>query len=374
MLTVNTDWEPLRTCVVGRAYPCDFYDWIEVSNVRQVFQEMAHRTEQFLQQLTETLQAHGVEVLRPVIPRTIQPNAQGQWPIPPLQPRNVMAMIGNEFYYCDPDWSRYYQQVRDASWADHATLQDFLQHAPAWQQQELRDHYGLDQEITRLGYFQEAYAPVIQHVRNSGTSSQNFAWVDGGQVSRAGSWLVVGTDDLGKGHEPWTEHFGSHRVRVVDSRGHVDGVFCILRNGLVVAHDDPNCVIDYHRIFPDWQVIKIKNHNLLQAKQQRSDMADFINRSHGHWWIPDIEHDVAAVEFIQRRFDQWLGNASETILDINMLVVDQKHVLMCGHNPELAEILDRHGLTPLVIPVPYPYFWDGGIHCMTAELHRSPVS
>lgn len=369
-MRVDRDWDPLRVCVVGRTYDAGFYDWIHLPHLREIFAEIATRTGEFLDHLSQTLERLGVEVVRPNMPAQVSPLASGNWPIPPLQPRNVMTMIHDRFYYCDPDWSRFYQDVRDAAWHDYATVTEFLTNAPQHQRDELYDRFDLAREMPRLDFFQRCYAPVLDRVAKSGTPIHNLPWVDGGQVCRVGEWLVVGTDDQGQAYEPWQQHFGHDRVRVVDTRGHVDGVFCVLKTGLVVAHDDPGCPVDYRRLFPDWEVILIKNQNLLQAKRQQAHMAEFIRHNQGHWWIPDIEHDPQAAEFVQQKFRHWTGNASETILDVNMLVVDDQHVLMCGQNTELAELLDRHGMTPIVMPVPYPYFWDGGIHCMTAELHR----
>ena len=369
-MQVRTDWQTLRTCVVGRTYEPDFYDWVTVPHARRLLAEMSQRTVEFLDQLEVTLTELDVEVVRPVIPHDISPNTHGNWPLPPLQPRNVMTLIDDCLSYCDPDWHTYYSAVRDPAWAEYASLADFLQSAPAVQIQELRQGFDLDREQSRLGLFQNTYAPVLDLAAQRGVTMVNRPWVDGGQVCRAGDWLVVGTDDAGGSYAPWQQWFGSQRVRVADTRGHVDGVFCVLREGLVVAHDDPNCVLPYHELFPGWEIIRVANHNLLQIKRQQADMAEFFRRSQGHWWIPDIEHDAEAVDFVQRRFDHWTGNASETILDVNMLVVNDRHVVMCGANQDLAEQLDRRGMIPIVMPVPYPWFWDGGIHCMTAELHR----
>jgi len=34
------------------------------------------------------------------------------------------------------------------------------------------------------------------------------------------------------------------------------------------------------------------------------------------------------------------------------------------------DALDRYGITPHIAPLRHRYFWDGGIHCVTADLKR----
>jgi glycine amidinotransferase len=60
----------------------------------------------------------------------------------------------------------------------------------------------------------------------------------------------------------------------------------------------------------------------------------------------------------------------ETVFDVNMLIVDPKNVLVVNYNKELFDCLERYGITAHVVPFRHRFFWDGGLHCVTSDLHR----
>ena len=60
----------------------------------------------------------------------------------------------------------------------------------------------------------------------------------------------------------------------------------------------------------------------------------------------------------------------ETVFDVNMLIIDPKNVMVFNYNKQVFDALDRYGITPHIVPFRHRYFWDGGIHCVTLDLHR----
>ena len=60
----------------------------------------------------------------------------------------------------------------------------------------------------------------------------------------------------------------------------------------------------------------------------------------------------------------------ETVFDVNMLIIDPKNVLVVNYNKALFECLERYGITAHVVPFRHRFFWDGGLHCVTSDLHR----
>ena len=50
--TVYQHWDPLEVCVVGQAYPPEFYSWINDTSTRAKFQQVAQETEQDIQKLS----------------------------------------------------------------------------------------------------------------------------------------------------------------------------------------------------------------------------------------------------------------------------------------------------------------------------------
>ena len=96
MYSVHQHWDPLRVCIVGRSYPPEFYSWITVPHVRNLFEKIAIETEEDYQNIIKKLQEFGVEILRPDLPSKTFIN--GQHVRPPMTPRDYTVMIGDKFY------------------------------------------------------------------------------------------------------------------------------------------------------------------------------------------------------------------------------------------------------------------------------------
>ena len=45
MYSVYQHWDPLKTCIVGRSYPPEFYAWIKNTKTRSIFERIAQETE-----------------------------------------------------------------------------------------------------------------------------------------------------------------------------------------------------------------------------------------------------------------------------------------------------------------------------------------
>jgi hypothetical protein len=95
------------------------------------------------------------------------------------------------------------------------------------------------------------------------------------------------------------------------------------------------------------------------------------NKNHGRWWIPGFEHDDELIDLVETRLQHWTGYIEESIFDLNMLIINAKNVLVFNYNKQVFDALERRGITAHMIPFRHRYFWDGGIHCVTSDLHRS---
>jgi arginine deiminase len=96
----------------------------------------------------------------------------------------------------------------------------------------------------------------------------------------------------------------------------------------------------------------------------------FKNKTNVRWWIPGFEHDADLVDLVETYFPHWTGYVEETLFDLNMIVIDPKNVIVCHYNKQIFDALSARGITAHVVPFRHRYFWDGGIHCITSDLHR----
>lgn len=374
MLSVYQDWDPLQTCIVGRTLPPEYYAWITVPHVRDLFEKMAIETEHGSQLLANKLQELGVHVLRPNVNLQYPAHEKNVF-VPPLQPRNHMMMIGDKFYYQDWStqyWKNYYANIADPSWEKYNNVYDFLAHAPDSHVNEAYDQFGLEQEMCFLTHFNDTHGDILQFIKQQGNQTIDWDRTDGGALTRVGQDLYFGTSvqhrDMDQLKNIYDAEFPNYRNHIIDSVGHTDGIFCIVCPGLIVANDDPDCVIDYATYFPDWEVIYVKNTNLMAA--QYSKYKEFFKKTKSRWWIPGHEQDQDLIATVEASFNSWIGSSGESIFDVNMLVVDEKNVISSVQNTKLISTLEKYGITVHVLDIPHCYFWDGGVHCMTLDLGR----
>jgi hypothetical protein len=95
-----------------------------------------------------------------------------------------------------------------------------------------------------------------------------------------------------------------------------------------------------------------------------------IKRNKGRWFMPGFEKDNNLIHMVDHYFDEWVGQVSETVFDVNILIVDPKNIVVSTHNDQVESACARHGIEVHVSPFRHKYFWDCGIHCVTNDLHR----
>jgi hypothetical protein len=143
--SVHQHWDPLKVCIVGRSYPPEFYSWITVPHVRELFEKIAIETEEDYQGIIRKLEEFGVEVLRPTLPKNSFIN--GRYLPPPMTPRDYMVMVGEVFYHgYDINFKKFYDGVKDPSWPEYKSFEDF-KNAPLHIQEECSNVHYLNEYI-----------------------------------------------------------------------------------------------------------------------------------------------------------------------------------------------------------------------------------
>ncbi len=360
--SVYQHWDPLKVCVVGRSHPPEFYSWITVPHVRSLFEKIAIETEEDYQNIICKLQEFGVEVLRPNLPEV--PLVDGKYVAPPMTPRDYMSMIGSVFYEnASFDFEKFYSNIKDSSWADCKSFDDFKLLSSEIQQ-ECLEVFGLKNLMIN-----QCYTDVFDTIKSQGNvvKSHVHGHINGAMVSRIGKDLYFGTEaynqDTNKLQTIFDCEFPQTRNHVVNTGGHSDGTYCPICPGLIVSLED---VPTYKNTFPDWEVVYLPN----QSWHQVGEFMRLKEKNKGKWWIPGFERDQDVVDIVERWLGHWTGYVEETVFDVNMLIIDSKNVMVFNYNKQVFDALDRYGITPHIVPFRHRYFWDGGIHCVTSDLHR----
>jgi len=374
MYNVYQHWDPLKVCVVGQSYPPEFYSWIKKPSVRSLFEKIAIETEEDYQNIIHKLQSFGVEVIRPNLPPSTFNN--GQYIRPPMTPRDYTVMIGNKFYWQETeefkwDLEQFYKDVKDPSWPECKTQQDFDQ-LPEWIQKECMDQHQIQtfaNKLTRPIYGDRCYDNIIDKIRTQGNQIvvNLDPQINGAMVSRIGKDLYFGTleynQDITDVSRIINKEFTDTRNHIVNTGGHADATYCPVCPGLIVSLED---VPTYAKTFPGWEVVYLPG----QSWAMVDDFLKLKEKNDGRWWIPGFEHNHDVVEVVETWLKHWTGYVEETVFDVNMLIVDPKNVIVFNYNKQVFDAFDRYGITPHIVNFRHRYFWDGGIHCVTSDLHR----
>jgi N-dimethylarginine dimethylaminohydrolase len=362
--SIYREWDPLRVCVVGRSYPPEFYSWITVPHVRKLFERIATETEEDFQCLIKKLEEFDVKVLRPDLLE--HPLHNDKFLPPPMNPRDFMVMIGTTFYESYSfNIQQFINQVRDESWPECHTLDDFYK-LPQYIQDECFEQHNLGQLLS----LQNSWDNIIGHVKLQGNqikSRWNQDLVNGAMLYQMDKNLYFGTlvadQNITQLQTMLDQEFSATKNYILPSQGHMDATFCPVTPGLLISRKD---IDDYSLWFPDWEVVYLPYRDWGLVKEWRH----LKSQNRGRWWIPGFEHDQEVINVVEKWLSHWTGHIEETTFDVNMLILDQKNVIVTGYNELVFNAFKQHGITPHVVPLRHKHFWDGGLHCVTADLHR----
>ena len=317
MYTVHQHWDPLKVCLVGRSYPPEFYSFIKNTRVRSVMERIAQETEEDYQQLIALLEGFGVDTFRIALEDNIEAYRDGdRYRPPPMCPRDYMSMIGNTFYFED-------------------------------------------------SYFKHEHRFVLDWIKLQGNSIVYNTGINGAATTRVGRDLYFGTT-LGTtvvDNGQYAQQFPNYRTHVIDTQGHSDATFCPVKPGLIVSLYD---VPTYQNTFPGWEVVYLP----AQSWGAIPEFQKLKAKNQGKWWVPNEELNDEFTHYVESWLSHWMGYVEQTVFDVNMLIVDQHNVICNNYNADVFRAFERHHITPHVLNFRHRYFWDGGLHCVTSDLHR----
>ena len=331
MYSVYQHWDTLKTCIVGKSYPPEFYSYITNSRVRNVLERIAIETEEDYQKVIKLLQSFNVEVLRPEISSEFSLYYNNYYEKPPMTPRDYMAVIGNDLHIDN-------------------------------------------QKVLKL-----FFTDILK------TNKKNFkriiiSGINSATTTRVGKDLYIGTNTLSNENIAFDRRaaknkldfinkknfFPNNRCHMVDVEGHLDGVFCPVLPGLIFSI---NNVQNYNKTFPNWEVVFLPE----QGWGAVEPFLKLKQKNNGKWWVPGEELNDDFTEFVEKWFTDWVGYVEETVFDVNMLVIDKNNVICNNYNKKVFDTFKRYNITPHVINFRHRYFWDGGLHCITQDLNREGV-
>ena len=380
MYSVYQHWDPLQVCMVGKTYPPEFYSWIKDSKTRNKFETLAQETEEDYQSLIRLLnQKFGVEIFRPEFPTNLESlYIEGKWVQPPTAPRDYFLMIQDRFWIpnipnASHAWSVFYRQNKQSWWPDYVRPGDFYRSLPEHAneiQEKFKKFCAIDQQ--HLDAKLSFYTHIFDRIRDRGNEIvyTELDFINGCFVSRIGQDLYFATqtyyDDKQAILDQVNQLFPGTRNHVVNAGGHGDAVYCPVTPGLIISLND---VPTYADTFPGWEVVYLPPSNYAHMREFEHSM----KRNKGRWFMPGFEQDNNLIQMVDHYFDEWVGQVSETVFDVNILIVDPKNIVVSTHNDQVESACARHGIEVHVVPFRHKYFWDCGIHCVTNDISRQGI-
>lgn len=321
MISSHTGFQPLKEVWLGDCYPAQWYHTFP-NDVEDLFGKITELTKQDLDKFQSKLQSLGVKVRRPNFDSE---NKFRDWQDnlikPPITPRDWAMVLGNTLYVIpqyeneltgfDDTISLYKKdsancQVLDRSLPDPMCYLNFP-------------------STVRVG--QDLFTDCA---RNSSTLN----------------YFNKACEHLAK----------SYRVHVTHTGDHSDGVFCpVAPKKIFTSHYRS----DYSLTFPGWSVQAL-NDSTIKRKN---------NGYNGQWWVPGVDLQIFNDKIIGYA-KSWIGNSAETVFEVNMLVIDDRNICCIVEDNTVCRQLESLGFTVHVIDFKCRGFWDGGLHCLTVDIHR----
>ena len=326
-----TSWQPLEEVIVGRTFTPEHFSFIDDVQVFQQLSQILEETAEDLDNLQRNIESYGAIVRRPDLPdirefHDLQISDQGA-PLPPLTPRDWQITLGNKLLRVlpIPELDNICRDYGDAV---------VNPHGDTW-----------DENCTLNG----ASASCIVRVGRD-------VFFDNSDFLRPNQTRWIVENVLGP----------DYRIHEAITDGHGDAVFAILRPGVILSSKhDVN--LDLSGDFPGWEVLKIWDSSIWAAMEVGKFKEENFN---GRWYITGQTPTSQFRDFVDSYLRRWVGFVSETVFDVNCLVLDESHVIFSAYNREVFDFCQRHKIEPIISELRHSYFWDGGISCCTQDIRR----
>ncbi len=218
-------------------------------------------------------------------------------------------------------------------------------------------YHNISQHYYENGYRWVSMPMPLMESKNISYPNSNQVFYHAANIIKCGKDLFYslnGTNHkAGKGTEAginWikTELGDNFRWNKVDTHGHCDGKVALLRPGVAMTWNK------------DWIPEKMKDWTIIEADSD-TELPDDFNKMRKKRFYKD---------FIEEYLEHWIGYVDETVFDVNVLSIDESHVICTGKNKKVFDQLESLGIEPIYWNFRHQYFWDGGVHCVTQDVVR----
>jgi len=371
-------WDPLKVCMLGNNWGPEFFSNLQDDRVRSPLQRIADETLEDLANFKTVLQDYGCKVIQPEIDSNerIQDHDDRGFrvrvPRNALQPRDHQIVSGNKLYTNNYDNPAIVNSLLEYSKDIEYFLTSQNPSSPNVPIEMGKDFY---ENFIKLRPDYPSYEYFCKNRENpdafdSVMYASLLAWSKRGHMPTSANSVLIGKDvyvdhSVDLGQERLEQIFPDTRINVLGhGHTHADGCFHAIKPGAILSlHDFQK----YENTFPGWDVCYLEGESWAKV----SEFTKIKRSNFGKWWVPGEEDNQAFAHFVNEWLDNWVGFCEESVFDVNVLVLDERHVCVNNLNNEtLNAFLKKHKMEAIHVPFRHRYFWDGGLHCITLDLVR----
>lgn len=379
------EFQPLRELVLGSFYDRSFFEDIRNPRIRDVLVQIADETQEDLENFKEKMKSHNVKVVQ-YTPEELgykesildyvdiygrlslqdsnkhsYPLKANMLPAPPLEPRDNIIVMGDKIFVSDPTYAS--QKFADAlkktygeSVVDDTLKSDDVKFRRGREfiLQKLKRKY--DHTVVD-NFTEEQIEAHSKSTMLTGFCSPN--------LTRIGAKCLVDIAQTEDAVPYLQENYPKFRYEKLNLGGHNDSIFGVLKPGLVIASKYlAEC--KQESVFDKWKVIYFDD----PVWDRVGKFKKLRRKNLGKWWVPDQEDNDDFTYFVEYFLENLTGQVDETVFDVNVLVIDDKHVVVNSASKELFRVLRENGMEPIHCPIRHRFFFDGGWHCLTLDTNR----
>ena len=361
MFKVTHQWNRLKTCVVGSAYPPELFSFIQDAKLRKYFEKLAIETEEDIGKLVTLLKKFDVEVIRPAMPSDLENfRIKNGYIAPPISARDFMTMIDEKLYYPGlPNMNHAWVEFCGKHKIDNKSP---LEDDTEWLEFQRHDKHIFDKKIS---FYKDIFTLALK--RGNEVIASPIDYMNSSFITRLGDKMIVGTqnyyDNKDEIKQTFSKMFPHKEIHIASSEGHSDGCFAPISNELIISAYE---AVDYKETFPKAEIVTVPPEITLKDDNFKKQILTAEHK----WFLEGMENNKDLVEMVDYYFNTWIGNVNETAFMVNILMLDNKNALCSTDNQQVRDAMKRHGVELHITPFRHRWFWDTGIHCLTQDLDR----
>jgi hypothetical protein len=339
-----TEWDPLEEIIVGVCPPEHFYDnFVKDDRCLPLLNTILKETREDLDNLSSMLEAMGIKVYRPnnlqFHPGIDISTFQIHNPMAPIIPRDQHLVYGNKIVQT-------YTSMPNR-WLDSVAYYDIFA--------ELFKH-GLS--------WNSMPAPLLKNVDDQSElyKTDRLLWHTA-TMFKCGDALI--TNSKGPGSQLGLRWMADNYpdCKIIINENSIQNNFGHIDHGFFMT-DDETVFAENKHWAPE---ILTKNKNVIYLHDVvESPILSEVNEEKDQYKT----HGNFSFEHLNAWLTEWKGYWQNVAFDFNVLVVDNKNIIISTSQPRLQELLDKHGITCHVSSIRHNWFWEAGIHCLTLDVKR----